>query len=646
MEEISAAISAITEAKENLVKREQYTEDDPFEFPWRKGSSATLEAEFSILNDVELASDNGYTLSIGQAEWASNGQFVNALNQQDTIRIPYYAEKAGTYTVTAYYRSGSSTNELSWSEENGKIVSGSVSAGANDSASATHEVTFTVEVAESGTGTLIFTGPDGKSPQLDRLEISPAEISLEEYTMTASAGEHGTISDAGTTVITEGSSKTYTITADDGYEIEDVLVNGESVGAVDTYTFESVSGDATIEAVFSFRNYTESSPFYFPTEADGNAVTLEAENFILNNTGSGEAWPLQISSADWASNGEYVNAMNSGDSIILYYYADKAGTYEVTLQYRSGDTNNSFTWSEQNGSITDGALESVEAESSADTTHTTILTWEVTTPGASALTLTAGSSNAPQLDKFDIKLVEETGSAETDKTALANVISRAEAELEKTDTYTEESLTALKAALEAAKSVYEDTDASQSNIDTQTAALTETIEKLETLPETETYTVTASAGEGGTIDPSGEFEVKSGESVTFTITADEGYKVKDVTINNVSIGPVTEYTLTNISENTVIEAVFEKEEQTGGSEGGSPHDPDTGTVDQQDPGDTSGNGNTQTDNESTGSGADSTINTAADTGDNGNIIVWISLLAAACAASAVIIFIRKKTGKN
>lgn len=356
VEEISTAISAITEAKENLVKREQYTEDDPFEFPWREGSSATLEAEFSILNDVELASDNGYALSIGEAEWASNGQFVNALNQQDTIRIPYYAEKAGTYTVTAYYRSGSSSNELSWSEENGKIVSGSVSAGANDSASATHEVTFTVEVAEAGAGTLIFTGPDGKSPQLDRLDISPAEISLEEYTITASAGEHGTISDAGTTVVTEGSSKTYTITADDGYEIEDVLVNGESVGAVDSYTFENVSGDATIEAVFSFRNYTESSPFYFPTEADGNIITLEAENFVLNNTGSGEAWPLQISSADWASNGEYVNAMNSGDSIILYYYAEKAGTYEVTLQYRSGDTNNSFTWSEQNGSITDGAL--------------------------------------------------------------------------------------------------------------------------------------------------------------------------------------------------------------------------------------------------------------------------------------------------
>lgn len=48
-----------------------------------------------------------------------------------------------------------------------------------------------------------------------------------------------------------GSSKTFTITPDAGYVIEDVLVDGESVGAVDKYTFENVREKHTIEAVFA-----------------------------------------------------------------------------------------------------------------------------------------------------------------------------------------------------------------------------------------------------------------------------------------------------------------------------------------------------------------------------------------------------------
>ena len=114
-----------------------------------------------------------------------------------------------------------------------------------------------------------------------------------------------------------------------------------------------------------------------------------------------------------------------------------------------------------------------------------------------------------------------------------------------------------------------------------------------------------------------------------------------MTVNGESVGPVTEYTLTNISENTVIEAVFEKDGQTGDTEEEPPQDPDTGTGGQQDAEDTSGDGNTQTD-----SGSDITVNKAADTGDNRIIIIWISLLAASCAAGTVIIFTRKKHANN
>ena len=70
------------------------------------------------------------------------------------------------------------------------------------------------------------------------------------YTIEASAGHGGGISPDGRVRVSRGSDKTFRITPDAGYEIADVLVDGESVGAVSRYTFETVRKNHTIEAEF------------------------------------------------------------------------------------------------------------------------------------------------------------------------------------------------------------------------------------------------------------------------------------------------------------------------------------------------------------------------------------------------------------
>jgi uncharacterized protein YndB with AHSA1/START domain len=70
------------------------------------------------------------------------------------------------------------------------------------------------------------------------------------YTIEASAGHGGGISPDGRVRVSRGSDKTFRITSDAGYEIADVLVDGESVGAVSRYTFETVRKNHTIEAEF------------------------------------------------------------------------------------------------------------------------------------------------------------------------------------------------------------------------------------------------------------------------------------------------------------------------------------------------------------------------------------------------------------
>ena len=76
------------------------------------------------------------------------------------------------------------------------------------------------------------------------------------FTITASASAHGTITPLGDTVLNGGDDQSYTITPEAHYHVEDVLVDGVSVGAVSTYTFSNVSADHTISVSFSIDQQT------------------------------------------------------------------------------------------------------------------------------------------------------------------------------------------------------------------------------------------------------------------------------------------------------------------------------------------------------------------------------------------------------
>jgi trimeric autotransporter adhesin len=72
---------------------------------------------------------------------------------------------------------------------------------------------------------------------------------LPRYIFTSSAGPNGTISPIGTVSVCTGESKVYTITPNSGYHIEDVIVDGSSVGAVSSYTLTATAAH-TIHATF------------------------------------------------------------------------------------------------------------------------------------------------------------------------------------------------------------------------------------------------------------------------------------------------------------------------------------------------------------------------------------------------------------
>ena len=92
------------------------------------------------------------------------------------------------------------------------------------------------------------TDESADSNEISFTAPSPPEAS---YSISTATAGNGTISPAGTLTVTEGSDQTFSISADTGYSIVDVLVDGLSIGKVSTYTFSQVTTDHTISAEFA-----------------------------------------------------------------------------------------------------------------------------------------------------------------------------------------------------------------------------------------------------------------------------------------------------------------------------------------------------------------------------------------------------------
>lgn len=480
---IRNAYIALENAKNALVAREKYTETDRFKFPWKPGTSAKLEAEFAteLNNSNDEDSDKDWPMQIADNNDASNGKFVTDMAFKDVLKYAYHAKKAGTYHVVMRYRSGSAENEkngIKITEADGKIAEKIVVVDPtkNNGNVVFGTVEFDIEVTTPGDGMISITAPNtNKGPGIDYFIISPLEVPVDSFEITATAGEGGTITAEGLAegkvAVPEDESATFTITPNAGYEIADVKVDGASVGKKTAYTFDHVDRTHTIEATFAFTNYTAENPFVFPGEK-GVTKTLEAEHATelinSNDSDSDPDWPLTITSEDWASNGKFLNCMAYKDYAKYAYTAAVPGTYTVTGTYRAGALNK-LAISEADNKIEAAQVDCPSTkEGNALTVKTFTLDIKVTTAGAGTLILTAPDTNkAPQLDKLDIVLKRTAD--EADLTELEAVLKTARDKLAEVNAYTPVSRGKLETAVNAAQEVYDKAGVTQDEVNTAKA---------------------------------------------------------------------------------------------------------------------------------------------------------------------------------
>ena len=102
------------------------------------------------------------------------------------------------------------------------------------------------------------------------------------YTITASAGDNGSISPVGQLSLEHGLSQTFTIAAAPGYSIADVLVDGASMGAVTSESGNSIEGASVIGNWAVNGNYLSTS---------SGSTNTEGEVALVSN-------PIKVKSGD------------------------------------------------------------------------------------------------------------------------------------------------------------------------------------------------------------------------------------------------------------------------------------------------------------------------------------------------------------
>ena len=133
----------------------------------------------------------------------------------------------------------------------------------------------------------IPTGSTGNRTYTAHWRYNGSGHSYSYYTIKATAGAGGSISPSGNASVREGRDQTFTITPDKGYAVANVKIDGKSIGAAKSYTFENVSRTHTIEVIFMKANGNPRTGVFVDVATGSyyeDAVDWAVENGITKGT--------------------------------------------------------------------------------------------------------------------------------------------------------------------------------------------------------------------------------------------------------------------------------------------------------------------------------------------------------------------------
>jgi Chitobiase/beta-hexosaminidase C-terminal domain/Divergent InlB B-repeat domain len=474
----------------------------------------------------------------------------NSVTAPHTIAATFAENTRYTITATATMNGSSTTN-------------GSISPAGQVSALGGTNQTFNIAPASAYRIKDVLV--DGTSagrvtsytfPNIQKAHTIEAVFTDNVYTITTTAGANGSITP--TQTVQPGANWTVNITPNDGYEVQNVLVDNASQGATTAYAFSNVMADHTITASFRVKTW----PITVTAGANGS---ITPGNLSVTNNASQTFTitpALGYAIADVVVDGTSVNKVTS------YTFNSVTAPHSISASFVQTPSLTITATAGPNGSISpsgDVSVLSGANQTFTFTPDTTPVLYRVSTvtvdgaPQPLGLNYTFRNVTANHKievtftpDNYTIKAFAKLGASFTTQGGTISPAGNTDVPKGTNQTYTitpAPGYAVLYVIVDASNlgpiSSYTFTNVNIGH--TITAYFTVASNKI---------TASVDPNANGSISPYGVTPVQDKGSQTYTIMPAAGYHVADVLVDLVSVGAVTSYPFTNVMADHTISATF------------------------------------------------------------------------------------------
>ena len=501
-----------------------------------------------------LSTDDGYELKSVTADGApvtvSNNTFALNNIQGDTLIVVTFARK--TYQVSfAAPADGSFSYTTPQTVNHGEDLT----------FTATPADGFTTVWVKANETELQATGTSYTVSNVTEETAITALFSQNTYTISATAGPGGAVSPEGDVTVAHGEDRVFTVTPGVEYEVDTFQVDGISATLTgNTYTFPGVTGNHTLDVTFKKKSYT----ITFAVVTNGALDTGQSKTVEHGESFTFTATPAANHTTEWVkANDDVLTGSNTS-----YTLTGITGNKTITASFAINTYGINAT-AEAGGSISPNGTTSIPHGGNQVYTVTPdegYLIQSVTIDSAPA---TVANPAAPFTHTFsnvtEAHAISATFAKKTYKVTFTDV--PADGSLSPNTEQTVEHGSNLEITatpdsgfntvwVKANGNILPNTGNlyTLANIQGPQAITAEFARKM--------HIITASAGEGGSISPSGDVNVGENLNEVFTITPATGYEIADVTIDGVSAGKLTSHTFTGVSAGHTIAASFTCTEKT------------------------------------------------------------------------------------